>query len=209
MSVENHEAMEIQEKNPANNVEILSSIVQEQENKIQALEKELDWFKEQFKLLQQRSFGRSTEKTKDLQSELVFNEGDTGEAPEVLEEEQETLTYTRKKAKKCGRKLDTSKLEREVCIHDLSESEKICQCGCPLEKIGEDRSEQVDHIPEQLKVIEHVRPKYCCRQCETIKMASKPDAPLPKSMATANLIAEVIIKKYLYQPLFDAWYALG
>jgi transposase len=191
------------QKTPVNDLEALISMVKAKENKIQALEKELNWFKEQFKLMRQRAFGPSTEKNKDLQIELIFNEGEASEALSETEEQQETLTYTRRKPKECGRKIDTTKLERQVLVHDLLDEEKICQCGCALEKIGEDISEQVDHIPEQLKVIEHVRPKYCCRQCKTIKMAAKPDTPLPKSMATANLIADVILKKYLsHLPLY-------
>jgi transposase len=54
----------------------------------------------------------------------------------------------------------------------------------------------VEYIPEQLKVIEHIRPKYTCRCCETIKTAEKPESPIPKSMAGASLISNVIIKKY-------------
>ena len=72
-----------------------------------------------------------------------------------------------------------------------------------MEKIGEDRSEQVDYIPAVLKVIEHVCPKYACRDCETIASAKKPTSAIPKSMATNRLITEVIIEKYQYHvPLY-------
>jgi transposase len=88
-------------------------------------------------------------------------------------------------------------LPREIVYHDLEESEKICKCcGNDLIKIGEDKSEKLEYIPEQIKVIEHVSSKYTCRCCETIKMAEKPETPLAKSMAGASLIAAVITKKY-------------
>jgi transposase len=134
---------------------------------------------------------------------LVFNEETQLEesspqpAKKIENEiETETLTYTRRKPKSCGRQLDTSKLLREQRIYDLPNAEKTCVCGCQLEKMGQDIAEQIEHIPEQLKVIEHVQIKYTCRQCETIKTAAKLEAPLPKCMAGASLIAETIIKKY-------------
>jgi transposase len=176
---------------------LFTDIIHENDLKIANLEKELSWLKEQIKLGKQRQYGRSSEKTQSLQTEIIFNEGDESEAAaHNLSEETETVTYTRRKAKQCGRKLDTSKLPRERQIYDLSESEKICTCGGLLEKFAEDISEQVDYIPEQLKVIEHVRPKYTCRQCETVKSATKPEFPIAKCMATGRLITDVVIKKY-------------
>jgi transposase len=42
----------------------------------------------------------------------------------------------------------------------------ICPCGCGvMHKIGEDRSERLDIVPAQLRVIVTVRPKYACRAC--------------------------------------------
>ena len=185
------------------NVEFIESVLEEQNSKITSLENQLSWFKEQFKLYQQREFGRSTEKSNAVQADL-FNEEEEGTLnSESPEEEKETITYSRRKTKQCGRKLDTSKLPRERRLHDLSEIEKTCLCGCALSKIGEDISEQVDYIPEQYKIIEHVRPKYVCRQCEIIKSADKPESPIPKCMATARLITDIVIKKYSHHlPLY-------
>jgi hypothetical protein len=42
----------------------------------------------------------------------------------------------------------------------------ICPCGCGvMHKIGEDRSERLDIVPAQLRVIVTVRPKSACRTC--------------------------------------------
>lgn len=185
-------------------VEMFESLLADKDATIFNLANELKWLKQQVKLGQQKIFGRSTETLDSLQVPLIFNE-DESEVIEVnkVDEKTEAIQYTRRKVKQCGRKLDTSKLLRERQLHDLSEAEKICDCGCQLEKIGEDTSEQIDHIKEQLKVIEHVQPKYACRQCETIKSAKKPESPLPKSMATSRLITDVVIKKYEHHlPLY-------
>src|SRR4029078_9147023 len=130
----------------------------------------------------------------------LFDEGEADEVTETVKPitpEKEQVTYERIKRKiKKGRTLDTSKLTRERQIHDLTEAEKLCECGCMREKIGEDISEQLEYIPETLKVIEHVKIKYTCRTCETIKAGAKPLQPIPKSLASASLLTEVIIKKY-------------
>jgi transposase len=90
----------------------------------------------------------------------------------------------------------TVEKRKVLAVYDLEDSEKICACGNSLEKAGEDKSIQVDHIPETFKVIEHIALKYCCRQCEIIKSAKKLETAIPKCMATPGFIAEVITKKY-------------
>lgn len=75
--------------------------------------------------------------------------------------------------------------------------------------MGEERSEQLEFIPAQVKVIEHIRPKYGCRHCERqgtevkIRIAPVPSSPIPKSIATPSLLAQVITSKYQYAlPLY-------
>jgi len=181
---------------------MLTEELEQAKVKISHLEAELskaqltiDWLKEQFKLYQQKQFGKSSESSELLQLPL-FDYPETNIA-EDEKTEQEEITYTRNKPKqKNGRNIDTSKLPRETRIHDLPEEQKACDCGCQLHKIGEDKSEQIDYIPAQLKVIEHIRIKYACRQCDTVKAGNKPEQAIPKSMATTGFIADIIIKKY-------------
>jgi len=170
-------------------------------NHLEAAEKKIELLIEQIKLGKQRQFGKKNESSEHLQLELVFDETEEAAEDDKAEATEEpitteTITYTRNK-KTVGRKIDTSKLPREQIIYDLTEEEKhCCQCGGQLEKFGEDRSEQLEYIPAQIKVIEHICSKYTCRCCETVTTASKPEMPIAKSMAAPSLIAEVIIKKY-------------
>ncbi|MDH5929582.1 IS66 family transposase, partial [Vibrio lentus] len=101
-------------------------------------------------------------------------------------------------------------LPREVIELDLDDHEKQCAC-CQhsLHKIGEDRSEKLGFTPAELKVLEYVRPKYACRQCEQTKDKSriiqKPasQSTIPKSFATESLLANIILGKYQYaMPLY-------
>ncbi len=155
---------------------------------------------EQFRLAQHKRFGKSAEGHSG-QGEL-FNEAEA-EVDKVTDEPQtEQISYTRNKPK---RKPLPKDLPREVIVHDLPEADKICDCcGGELHKMGEACSERLEFIPAQIKVIEHVRPKYSCRHCEKtgtkvgIKIQPVPPSPIPKSIATPSLLAQIITSKYQY-----------
>lgn len=53
-----------------------------------------------------------------------------------------------------------------VIEHDIAELDKQCACGCLKQRIGEEVTEQLEVIPAQLKVIQHVRFKYACNRCD-------------------------------------------
>jgi len=92
-----------------------------------------------------------------------------------------------------------------VIIHDISDEEKTCDCcGEALHQMGESRSEKLEFIPVQIKVIEHVRLKYSCRGCDKhgikneVKIARLPASPIPKGIATPSLLSQIITSKYQY-----------
>jgi transposase len=173
----------------------LSQKISTLEQRLVELEKREAYLVEQLKLGRLRKFGKQTDNPNQLwlfNLEDIFDEG-TIEEVKPEEQEKETITYTRTK-KSVGRKLDTSKLPRKQIVYDLPQEEKTCSCcGNELEKIGVDKSEQIEYIPAQLSVLEHVCNKYTCRHCETIKTAKKPEST--KCMAAPSLIADVIVKK--------------
>jgi transposase len=84
-------------------------------------------------------------------------------------------------------------------VIELSGEDRICpQDGTELTEIGEEKSEQLDIIPAQMKVIETVRKKYACRVCEQgVKMAPLPPRAIPKSIAGSGLLAFVAVSKYV------------
>ncbi|MPZ43627.1 MAG: hypothetical protein GEV05_09535 [Betaproteobacteria bacterium] len=67
-------------------------------------------------------------------------------------------------------------LPRLEVLHDL-ESKDCPKCGQGLARIGEEVSEQLDIVPAKFFVRRHVRPKYCCRHCETLHTAPMPAQP--------------------------------
>ena len=167
---------------------------------------------EQFKLAQQRNYARSSESNV-LQLELQFDEADSVPPQELPKEEDNTITVTYTKSKPKRRPLPDN-LPREVIEHDVPEHEKQCTCGCLKQRIGEEVTEQLEVIPAQLKVIQHVRPKYACNRCdEGVSIAPMPKLFLPKSMATPSLVAYTIISKYQdHLPLYrqeKIWQRMG
>ncbi len=89
-------------------------------------------------------------------------------------------------------------------LHDLTDAEKIYPgCQGRLHKVSDDIREQLEIIPQQMYVVEHIHPQYACRQCETMRASEKERSPVPKSMAGASLITAIIINKYEYHlPLY-------
>ena len=152
---------------------------------------------EQFRLAQQKRFGKSSEGDPG-QGEL-FNEAEALTAP-VEAPAVQTIAYQRKKA---IRKPLPKDLPRERVVHDIEDKTCDC-CGGELHPMGEDISEKLEFIPAQVKVIEHVRPKYSCRHCEqtdtvvSIKQAPVANSPIPKGYATPSLLSQIMTSKYQY-----------
>jgi len=79
-----------------------------------------------------------------------------------------------------------------------------CACGGALHKIGEDRSERLDIIPAQHRVMVTIRPRYACRCCtDGVTQAPAPAHVVPGGLPTEALIADVLINKYCdHLPLY-------
>jgi transposase len=110
----------------------------------------------------------------------------------------ETITYERK-VKGHGRSEIPAHLPREQKIYDLEESQKTCSCcGEPLQRIGEDKTEQLNYKPASLYVIEHIRYKYACRSCQETVLTADKDTyeTIEKGLAGAGLLSQVIVSKY-------------
>lgn len=81
----------------------------------------------------------------------------------------------------------------------------ICPCGCGImHKIGEDRSERLDIVPAQLRVIVTVRPKYACRTCtDGVTQAPARAHLIMGGLPTEASIAHVLVSKYAdHLPLY-------
>lgn len=138
--------------------------------------------------LKKHRFGSSSEKQNNAQTAL-FNEA------EVLTETK--AKKAKGKKKKSGKRKPLPKtLEREDKVY------KPQQTTCPhdgteLIYAGEEVSEQLKFIPAHVKVIRHIRHKLACPQCKQhIVTAPKPADPIPKSIASPELLSYITVSKY-------------
>ena len=91
-----------------------------------------------------------------------------------------------------------TELERVEIIHDVPEAERICDCGTPMVVINRVVSEQLDIIPMQVRVLQHIRLVYGCQNSERAPVtAALPPQPLPKSNASPGLLAMLLTTKYV------------
>jgi transposase len=86
-------------------------------------------------------------------------------------------------------------LPRERYVHG---SPDTCsgRGGMRLRKLGEDITETLEYIPARWKVIQHVREKFTCRDCETISQVPAPNHPISRGRAGPNLLAQILFNKY-------------
>ena len=78
-----------------------------------------------------------------------------------------------------------------------------CACGCQLKRIGQDVAEKLDYQPGVFTVERHIRGKWVCARCETLIQAPVPAHVIDKGLATAGLLAQVLVAKYAdHLPLY-------
>jgi transposase len=73
-----------------------------------------------------------------------------------------------------------------------------CNCcgSSRLAKLGEDVTERLEVVPRQWKVVQVVREKFTCRDCEKISQAPAPFSVLPRGFAGPSLLAMILFEKY-------------
>lgn len=180
-------------------------------SRISELETLVKFYEEQFRISKHRQFGASSEKSEYDYAQLsIFNEvellADVNiPEPELVEIEKHYRKRTR---------LTTDKLPEnlpiEIVEHDLPESERVCpDCGGELHVMGHDKRRELVIIPAQVKIREHVRKVYSCRDCERdecgVPIVKSPiDEPVIKSsFASSEAIAHIMTQKFVMgSPLY-------
>ena len=131
----------------------------------------------------------------------LFDEAETAAETSPAEdaaEDDAANQDSKPRKKKPGRKPLPPSLPRVDVVHDLPEAERVCDLdGSTLVEIDRDFSEQLDIIPAKVQVIRHVHIKYGCPHChQGVKVAPVPPRFIPKALATAAMLAHVVVSKY-------------
>ena len=155
--------------------------------------------------LRRAMFGKKSEKLHPDQLRLALEELE-GALAEAEEAAPPSTTPT-PRAKRPAPERNIGHLPEHLPrIEQVIEPESThCPCGCgEMVRIGEDRTERLDIVPAQLRVIVTVRPKYACRECEEgVTQAPAPAHLIEGALPSEGAIAHVLVSKYAdHLPLY-------
>ncbi len=165
--------------------------------RVAALEAKLAWFQKQV------FGGGRSEKLDATQRQLAFAGVD--EARAAVAEKTEKITYERSKSREPRR--TPAETFAHVPVTETVEivPEAVKQDPDLYERIGEERTFEIDLVPARLVKRELVRPKYRHRldRSRAPLLAAAPARVVPGGYASAGLIAWIVIGKYVdHLPLF-------
>jgi transposase len=150
-------------------------------------------------------YGSRSERTARLldQLELQLEEAEADAAEDELaaEHTKPSTTVRSFARKRPARKPFPDHLPRERVVIPAPQS---CPCcgSAKLSKLGEDVTETLEVIPRRWKVIQTVRERFSCRQCEAITQPPAPFHVTPRGFAGPSLLAMVLFEKFgQHQPL--------
>jgi transposase len=151
-------------------------------------------------------YGQRSERRVQLidQIELTLEELESSASEDEVAAEQAVAKTTKVAAftrKRPARQPFPEHLPRERVVEPKP---TVCLCcGSPrLRKLGEDITETLEVVPRQWKVIQHVREKFTCRDCEKISQAPAPFHVLARGWAGPSLLAMILFEKFgQHQPL--------
>jgi transposase len=165
---------------------------------------EISQLREYVRLLKSHRFGPKSERSGSSQlgffneAEAALDEQDGREGEESEDDSVEIPAHRRRK--RGGRRPLPDHLPRIEVLRDLDESEKVCRhdASHALSRIGEERAERIVYRPAELFVEVEIRPKYACGTCKDGVACQKPSPqPIPKSLASASLLAQIVTAKYV------------
>lgn len=155
--------------------------------------------------LRREQFGHSAERharlIEQLEMQLEDLETDLGQDRAKTDAAVAKTTVAAFERRRPARKPFPDHLPRERVVVEAPAS---CTCcgSTRIVKMGEDITETLEVIPRQWKVIQTIREKFTCRDCEKISQPPAPFHPTPRGWAGPNLLAMVLFEKFgQHQPL--------
>ena len=170
-------------------------VVDQKSDVIATQKKRIEQLEEYLRLMKHNRYGSSSEKN--IYQQELFNEAELladgqGDEDDTAGEDESSAEP---KKKRRGKKGLSPSLPRIQIHHRLSDEEKEGAIDTFFEKT----KEELDIIPAQVRVIEHMQEKavFADEQGKrTIVTAAKPAHPLGKAIASISLLVYVIISKY-------------
>src|SRR5467141_4024770 len=156
--------------------------------------------------LERQIYGQRSERSSRLvdQLALTFEELEASATEDELAAERAVARTT------TARGLTRTRPERNTFPDHLPRERVVidpppaCECcgGNRLRKLGEDVTRTLETQPRRWKVIETVREKFTCRDCEKITQAPAPFHVIARGWAGPSLLAMIVFEKFgQHQPL--------
>jgi len=181
--------------------------LQRSESNLQKSESEVKWLSHQLAQLRRMLFGSKSERFEGdtNQMKIEFDEYATEEEKKDETPVKETVTYERKKHN--GRNRIPKNLK--VVEHVIEPEEDTSE----MKRIGEERTEILEYVPEKFFKLVLIRPKYARLEknqvlelntaIKNVVIAPLPSRPIEKYLAGNDLLSAVLINKYIdHLPLY-------
>ena len=157
------------------------------------------------KEMQRHRFGRRAETLPEDQMLLGLEDVEQTAASDAAIADQSAPTERAARAAKrrTNRGSLPAHLPRVEIVVDIDSRTCPC-CQGELHRIGEDKSERLDIVPAQFRVLVTRRPKYACRKCEDgVLQAPAPARLIEGGLPTEATVAQVLVSKYAdHLPLY-------
>ena len=167
------------------------------EAKVRALE--IERLKLQLAKARRERFGQSSERGKLLVEQLELAIEDLEETQAEEEAKAEIAAPETAKAPRPRPQRGPRKLPENLPVERVVEAAP-CVCGkcggARLRKLGEVVSKTLECEPRRWKIIERVREKFACRDCEGVTEPPAPSHPIPRGFAGPSLLAMLLVGKF-------------
>ncbi len=164
--------------------------------KVRALE--IERLKLQLAKARREHFGQSSERGKLLVEQLELAIADLEETQAEEETRAEIAAPEPAKARRRPER-GPRKLPENLLVERVVEPAP-CVCGkCGgdrLRKLGEVVSKTLECEPRRWKIIERVREKFACRDCDGVTEPPAPSHPIPRGFAGPSLLAMILVGKF-------------
>ncbi|WP_044549186.1 IS66 family transposase [Mesorhizobium japonicum] len=180
------------------------AVVAEKDAFITELKELIEKLESQVQDYRRTKFGPKSEKLDPTQMELALEDLET-----AIAETQAQIAFVEEKiaasTANCEKTASRRQRKARALPQSLPRVEQViepdsiaCPCGCGnMVRIGEDRTERLDHIPARYQVIVAIRPKYACPKGRTgVVQARAPAHLLEGSWPTEALLAQIAVSKH-------------
>jgi len=187
------------------NATIPTENIAQLKNRIAELEALVKFYEEQFRLAKHRKFGASSEKSEYDSVQLsIFNQAEATSDANIAEPELVEIEKHYRKRKRLTTDRLPDNLPVEIVEHSLPEEEQICpECSGNLHVMGSETRRELIIVPAQVKIREHIRKVYACRDCERdecgvpILKAPKDEPVIKGGFASPEAVAHIMTQKYV------------